>query len=137
MLDNDEFVSSLVYNITDYKIVDACQFMKRLWTGRAISKSENNLDFSVLHLPNEKQFGIPLLFKECVDDKSKFWATNSEEFPRYLGRYFGIPERLEFEEFTVFDLAFNVSKDFVKNILPLGVYNILRSAFGRNPISNK
>jgi hypothetical protein len=91
ILDNDEYLSSFVYNQLDVEIVDTYRrFSRRIGTlpGRA-DAWQGDTEVPIWHLLNEKRRGFEILFGELRRQPVPFdrWSTGH----RPLGDYFGIP----------------------------------------------
>ena len=94
MFDNDELYTNFVFNRGKLPIMDISDSAKRMWTLDSLNNiTDNDLDLTLWHLPGEKETGLFLLFNEATNGNSGFWNVPIEEFPRYLGRYTGVPQR--------------------------------------------
>lgn len=94
ILDSDEQIASLVYNKLQVDWINAEGYLRRIWTGlNSSSAKESDLNLTIWHLPKEKTQGIPLLVKQALNKKSKFWTIGLSAFNVYLGKYLGIPKR--------------------------------------------
>jgi hypothetical protein len=98
VLENDEWLLSLIANGRNYSVRDASAFFRRVWTFGPSSPS--NLDLSGLHLPAEKNIGFRTIFDDVLNDASVFWTSPLYDVRSYLGECVGIPERLRWPSYS-------------------------------------
>lgn len=96
IFDGMEFFTSYVYNKlplnTDW--INTKKFIRRIWTDVTSSFAvPSDIHLTIWHMPNEKKQGVPLLVKKILKQNSDFWTIPLSEFPHYLGKYLGVPER--------------------------------------------
>ena len=90
IFDNDEYVSSFVYNLLDLDVYDTWgEFSKRMLTGyRHNNIEDRDLNLPIWHLPAEKTTGLKSLFETLKENDGKNSLT-----PASLGRMLGVPKR--------------------------------------------
>lgn len=89
ILDNDEYVSSSVFNsLSDIRIFDTQNvFSKRIQTA-SISNNikKEDINLTIWHLPAEKETGLKEIFEDIRNDTSTFWDTKTD-IVSFLGEY--------------------------------------------------
>jgi hypothetical protein len=92
VFDNDEYISSFVYNKLPIRIFDTWNvFLRRMWTSSVFTDiTARDYELPIWHLPAEKETGLSLLYSEIIKNK-KF--KTSDNLPKFLGERTGIPER--------------------------------------------
>jgi hypothetical protein len=94
IFDGNENLGSMVFNMNLVSWKNAGASIKRIWTGYAFKNVEpGDLEIPIWHVPSEKLFGIPILFKKVLNPTSDFWRTPLEKFNTYLGGFLSIPRR--------------------------------------------
>lgn len=94
IFDGNENLGSMVFNMNLVPWKDASESIKRIWTGYAFENLDpEDLEIPIWHVPSEKLFGIPLLFKKVLNPSSDFWKTPLDKFNIYLGGFLRIPKR--------------------------------------------
>jgi hypothetical protein len=92
--DNDEFITSFVYNKGVLPIHTINGYLKRSWTAEATNNvTPDDLNVTLWHMIAEKSRGIPYLFNEVVDPGSRFWNIPLSDLNTYLGGFLGVPRR--------------------------------------------
>ena len=90
MFDNDEFISSYVFDSLDKEcIVEVNGVIIRSLAYFNIKKTDVNL--YIWHLPTAKTRELKTLFYEINKEDSEFW-NESTNVVKFLGRFFGIPK---------------------------------------------
>jgi hypothetical protein len=86
-----------LYYKLGYALGTANPFIKRIWTGlpfRYRTDSHQDYGLVIWHLPMEKRWGFPRLFRAIADERSVFWKTPpGPPLARYLGKVFGVGRR--------------------------------------------
>lgn len=93
IFDNDEFISSYIYNKLPIEVFDIWNvFLRRMWTSPIHTDiTTTDFDLPIWHLPAEKETGLSLLFREILKKGSAFKTT--DDLPKFLGERTGVPER--------------------------------------------
>lgn len=92
IFDNDEFISSFVYNSCNMPIIDSMN----VYTTRVDTSYPRVVPWTLLsnvpiwHMPAEKVRGFPILFDALMSCKNSHDETKAVE---QIGYYFGLPER--------------------------------------------
>ncbi|MCC3159258.1 hypothetical protein LJ737_18595 [Hymenobacter sp. 15J16-1T3B] len=95
IFDGDEYMTILAYNCLDRPWTDAHSFIRRIWTAYRYSDVRpTDLQLPIWHLPSEKLQGLPVLSRQVLNPRSRFWQVPLPELGRYMGRYLGVPRSL-------------------------------------------
>lgn len=102
IFDNDEYLSSYVYNQLALPWKNAKPYIRRINTDISYSTARtSDMDLAIWHLLDEKTQGFPLLYKQVVDSKSRFWTLPLSEWNTYLGSYLGVPKSVTTRRYTM------------------------------------
>ena len=91
LLDGDEHISSLVYNLPYWRRYHVNTHFKRLWPRESsfvLKPTDQNL--SIWHLPSEKITAFDTVFSKISNHNSSFWSQDPVTLPEYLGRISGV-----------------------------------------------
>jgi hypothetical protein len=95
IFDNDEYLSSFVYNQMTIPWINATGYLRRILTALTYHTARpDDLNLTIWHLIEEKTQGFPLLYQEVTNPDSYFWRVRLSEFSSYLGQFFGLPHNL-------------------------------------------
>jgi hypothetical protein len=102
IFDNDEYLTSFVYNRMEMSWTNAKQYIRRINTDMSYSSARpSDMDLTIWHLLDEKTQGFPLLYKEVINSKSFFWKVPLDKLSQYLGGYLGIPDNVVPKRYTM------------------------------------
>jgi hypothetical protein len=93
VFDNDEFISSYVYNKLDIEIFDIWNvYLRRMWTSSLFTDIiPSDYELPIWHLPAEKETGLSLVYNEIIKKRSEFETT--DDLAKFLGERTGVLER--------------------------------------------
>lgn len=92
--DNDEFMSSFVYNQPEIVKSEVGGAFCRLNSfGSQCDPRSASADLIFAHLPGEKSTGLRHLFFEATNRQSDFWNIPPEELGNYVREFLGMPSR--------------------------------------------
>ncbi|WP_226701028.1 hypothetical protein [Priestia aryabhattai] len=102
VFNTEEHLFSFIFWKLNKQYNNAQSFIKRIWTDasnhRNVECSDTKL--TIWHLPAEKRKGLYNLTEKVLNDKSKFWTVDSEDYITYLGKFVSIPRRSISRVFT-------------------------------------
>jgi hypothetical protein len=105
ILENDEWLLSFVVQGQGYHVCDVRHWFDRVWTGHEGHPSSEHLKLFGLHLLAEKNLGFRAIFEDVLHRQSEFWRGSLDRFPLYLGGYFGIPDRMQWPNYSAGERA--------------------------------
>ncbi|WP_341279856.1 hypothetical protein [Paenibacillus sp. FSL H8-0537] len=127
---------SFLYYKLGYEGSEAAPFIRRMWTLSAVRRdvSYNDLELTVWHCPSEKKYAIAHLFEDISSGKGDFESIPvGEEFVKYIGEYFGIPEERLRKQAVDAEIRLQIEQ--IKNLGTSSIYIFGSGKYGENVLN--